>query len=326
MSFSLPPASPPKTVHDTGVSVSSCDYITGLSAEAVMELDKKRIVKVSSRIVYDLWITPEEPKSLPTSPVSDDIDLTNYSITNDSINSTSSRNSDTDTGLSLCSHSQQFISKMSSSLTLSISSSQSTTHQEVEDAPSSNEDEEDAPSSTCSLSVSSSQDVFSPLSSTNAYIPTLDRFNFTPTPEELSSEVGDNEEEAKDVRSRIISTLKNMHFIPNFPTQSASPPGTPVPHLQPYQNPPHTLTIALPPPPLLISFTCFETSESITVTDISQESKLFGVLDIGDVIVGLGSVSYDRRNVQDFVKAIQCQQVNNGNGQEQQLLMTIIRS
>jgi hypothetical protein len=117
-----------------------------------------------------------------------------------------------------------------------------------------------------------------------------------------------------------------MHFIPNFPTQTTSPPGTPVPHLQPYQNPPQTLTIALPPPPLLISFTCFETSESITVTDISQESKLFGVLDIGDVIVGLGSVSYDRRNVQDFVKAIQCQQVNNGNGQEQQLLMTIIRS
>lgn len=106
-----------------------------------------------------------------------------------------------------------------------------------------------------------------------------------------------------------------MHFIPTASSAylSETPPASPRHHdYQAYKSPPpppqtpqKTLTIALPPPPLLISFTCYETSDVITVTEINPRSKLCGILKVGDVIVGLGNVKYDQRNVEDFVKAIQ---------------------
>jgi len=269
-------------------SPSSYQRLTSLTAEE-MERYEGRILKCEERTVtvYDITILP------PPSPTYSS-DQANYALPNASIDTTPNNNANIKANYLSASNSSSprtspmIEQKLSSSLTLSLSSSSS-----FSEIP---------------------HGVLSPLGDTKASIPNLD--DFRPTPEDFSrDDYKVEEEEGLDVRSRIISTLKNMHFIPTASSAylSETPPASPRHHdYQAYKSPPpppqtpqKTLTIALPPPPLLISFTCYETSDVITVTEINPRSKLCGILKVGDVIVGLGNVKYDQRNVEDFVKAIQ---------------------
>ena len=93
----------------------------------------------------------------------------------------------------------------------------------------------------------------------------------------------------KPKESIFLKTLKNLHLIPTASSILADEQVTVV---EPSKQ---VHSCALPPYRLGIAFQCID--DIIVVTDIQEDSDLYGILSIGDTIVGVDEFAFDARNV-----------------------------